>query len=211
MAWCPQHYWAFSWWYAQKVHGRDDVSVIADRHFIETRKGVSLYNYIGSVRAHEYGGDCYCGFPWPDNAMLSVGAAVDLAHRMGGLTGIRCWISEKKRLRSLTHQFYWTNNPTDVTYHNMTHVAPKKDCSCGYYAVKPGSVSILLGAISDRVLWRADPLAIGVVSPIGKVMVHRHGWRAERVRIHEIWIPFEGYVDEDIYDDITWHVMEGVL
>lgn len=74
---------------------------------------------------------------------------------------------------------------------------------CGLYAVRPGAWDGI-SFVPDVSVF-ASVIVVGVVSLFGRVIEHKDGWRAERARIREVWVPVNAEVCFDAYPGVTFH------
>lgn len=75
---------------------------------------------------------------------------------------------------------------------------PGWDCTCGIYATK-----------TEQRVWSSDPLVFGRVELSGHVIEHEDGYRAERARIVELFVPADLHpqIVAARYPDVTIHIV----
>lgn len=113
--------------------------------------------------------------------------------------GVRVWWVEPvdTHLISATWIGDWDGTTVDAGC-SYGGTPPCSDHPCGLYAVHPRAVCLLAD-----MAWAP---AVGVVSLSGRIVEHKHGWRAERARIREVWVRSECLddVDRSLYPGVTW-------
>jgi hypothetical protein len=83
----------------------------------------------------------------------------------------------------------WPADAEAVARCESDHAAPREDCACGIYAARDPA------AILSYLRGRDEPATVarvlGRVQLWGRVIEHEAGWRAERARPLEVWLPPE--------------------
>jgi len=93
------------------------------------------------------------------------------------------------RLASVIHEHVWPAGVEAIARCESGHAAPHEDCACGIHAARePAAVlSYLRGRDEPATVTRV----LGRVELWGRVIEHERGWRAERARPVEVWLPPE--------------------
>jgi hypothetical protein len=79
------------------------------------------------------------------------------------------------------------------------HAAPDENCTCGFYSASdPSFLSVARPSGRER---DNSPVLLRV-SAIGRTVLHDYGWRAERIRVDEIYAP---YASESIRHALATH------
>lgn len=141
--------------------------------------------------------------PWH----LAVAEAIRATRRWEGAgpVGVRAWRVDDGRLVAVIEDVAWRQPMRARCSNSGKHAAPDPECWCGCYAVRPEAGAQVFSR------WPLRVAAVGVVSLYGRVMRHRYGWRAEYVRIREVWWfsgPGRPAPRTDLYPGVTWHRVE---
>lgn len=139
------------------------------------------------------------------NAILASAISATRRWEGSGPVGVRVWLVDADGyLCSYVESVRWTQ-PMRAKCKRIDelHTAPEPTCWCGLYAMRPEAATSLFDGPGDH--W----FAVGVISLYGRVMSHRHGWRAEYARIREVWWVADGPTPRtDLYHGVTWHLVE---
>ena len=109
------------------------------------------------------------------------------------LIGWRVWCVTRTRsgfrLASVIRDDVWPVDAELVAGCDSGHSAPYEDCACGIHATRdPEAVlSYLRGRDEPATVARV----LGRVQLWGRVVEHERGWRAERARALDVWLPPE--------------------
>jgi hypothetical protein len=107
-----------------------------------------------------------------------------------GLAAVRIWHLINGRLATMLGHA-WAGSSVGPSECVGCRSAPAVDplllcASCGqavgFYAIKPGSLNLLRKFFLPHIV-------VGVVTLHGRIVEHRHGYRADYARIRELWIP----------------------
>ena len=93
------------------------------------------------------------------------------------------------RLASVIRDCVWPVDGETVARCEVEHEAPDVVCGCGIHAAREASavLSYLRGRDEPGTVARV----LGRVQLWGRVIEHEGGWRAERARPLEVWLPPE--------------------
>jgi hypothetical protein len=109
------------------------------------------------------------------------------------LIGWRVWCVTRRRdnfrLASVIRDQVWPADGETIARCESGHAAPDEHCACGIHAAREPA------AILSYLRGRDEPATVarvlGRVQLWGRVIEHEAGWRAERARALEVWLPPE--------------------